>query len=255
MPHRLRLLAPPGRRRTRGRRLVFSRRLEHRHDHGQLRGHRWRGQTIDFLSSVKRPRLSGCLNTRSRDRAAAETERDFAAERGNPESVKHSALAAAFCETRTDHEGDGLSSMGGGACPPWDNDFHAPIRREIEAHEGARQQSRRDHDRARRHGSSVAACRKPWPRAASVDVKEVTPETMSEFKVAVSKVLTPHASAILLDRSSVWEAAKRALENAGLLLAYELSGYDNTQAGRCPICCRMFPPNALWTWGGCCQDS
>jgi tagatose 1,6-diphosphate aldolase len=68
----------------------------------------------------------------------------------------------------------------------------------------------------------------------SVDVKEVTPETMSEFKVAVSKVLTPHASAILLDPEFGLEAAKARSKNAGLLLAYELSGYDNTQAGRLP---------------------
>ncbi len=35
--------------------------------------------------------------------------------------------------------------------------------------------------------------------ARGVDVKEITPDMMSEFKVVVSKVLTPHASAILLD--------------------------------------------------------
>ncbi|HTS27378.1 MAG TPA: tagatose 1,6-diphosphate aldolase [Bryobacteraceae bacterium] len=67
-----------------------------------------------------------------------------------------------------------------------------------------------------------------------VDVKEITPEMMSEFKVAVSKVLTPHASAILLDPEFGLEAAKARSQNAGLLLAYELSGYDNTRPGRLP---------------------
>ena len=37
--------------------------------------------------------------------------------------------------------------------------------------------------------------------ARGVDVKEITPEVMSEFKVAVSRILTPHASAILLGSS------------------------------------------------------
>ena len=67
-----------------------------------------------------------------------------------------------------------------------------------------------------------------------VDVKEITPAMMSEFKVAVSKVLTPHASAILLDPEFGLDAAHARASNAGLLLAYELSGYDNTQPGRLP---------------------
>src|SRR5258708_27961304 len=35
--------------------------------------------------------------------------------------------------------------------------------------------------------------------AKGIDPKQVTDEMMSEFKIAVTKVLTPHASAILLD--------------------------------------------------------
>ena len=57
---------------------------------------------------------------------------------------------------------------------------------------------------------------------------------MSEFKVAVTKVLTPHATAILLDPEFGLEATRARAANAGLLLAYELSGYDNTQPGRLP---------------------
>ena len=70
--------------------------------------------------------------------------------------------------------------------------------------------------------------------AKGVDKKQVTDEMMSEFKVAVSKVLTPHASAILLDPEWGLPAAKARAKNAGLLLAYEASGYDNTQPGRLP---------------------
>jgi len=67
-----------------------------------------------------------------------------------------------------------------------------------------------------------------------VPVEQVTAEMMSEFKVAVSKVLTPHASAILLDPEFGIPAAQARSKNAGLLLAYEETGYDNTQPGRLP---------------------
>jgi tagatose 1,6-diphosphate aldolase len=70
--------------------------------------------------------------------------------------------------------------------------------------------------------------------AKGIDPKQVTDDMMIEFKVAVSKVLTPHASAILLDPEWGLPAAKARSSNAGLLLAYELSGYDNTQPGRLP---------------------
>lgn len=67
-----------------------------------------------------------------------------------------------------------------------------------------------------------------------VDPKEVTPQMMTEFKQAVVRVLTPHASAILLDPEYGIPAAAWKAANAGLLLAYENSGYDNTRPGRLP---------------------
>ena len=70
--------------------------------------------------------------------------------------------------------------------------------------------------------------------ARGVDVQEITPAMMSEFKVAVSRILTPHASAILLDPEFGLEAGRARAPNAGLLLAYELSGYDTTRPGRLP---------------------
>src|SRR5258705_10779114 len=63
---------------------------------------------------------------------------------------------------------------------------------------------------------------------------EVTDAMMEEFKVLVSEVLTPHATAILLDPEWGLPAARRRAKNAGLLLAYEQSGYDNTRPGRIP---------------------
>jgi tagatose 1,6-diphosphate aldolase len=67
-----------------------------------------------------------------------------------------------------------------------------------------------------------------------VDKKDVTSQMMSEFKEAVVRVLTPHASAILLDPEYGLTAAKERAKGCGLLLAYENSGYDNTQPGRLP---------------------
>jgi tagatose 1,6-diphosphate aldolase len=67
-----------------------------------------------------------------------------------------------------------------------------------------------------------------------VDKNEVTSQMLEEFKTAVTRVLTPHASAILLDPEYGLPAAAARSKNAGLLLAYENSGYDNTRPGRLP---------------------
>jgi len=61
---------------------------------------------------------------------------------------------------------------------------------------------------------------------------EVTSAMMEEFKSLVTEVLTPHASAILLDPEFGLPASKRRARNAGLLLAYEKTGYDKTGPGR-----------------------
>jgi tagatose 1,6-diphosphate aldolase len=63
---------------------------------------------------------------------------------------------------------------------------------------------------------------------------EVSDAMMEEFKSLVAEVLTPHASAILLDPEWGLPAAKRRAKNAGLLLAYEKTGYDKTGPGRLP---------------------
>ena len=61
---------------------------------------------------------------------------------------------------------------------------------------------------------------------------DVSDALMEEFKSLVAEVLTPHASAILLDPEWGLPAAKRRAKNAGLLLAYEKTGYDKTGPGR-----------------------
>jgi tagatose 1,6-diphosphate aldolase len=57
---------------------------------------------------------------------------------------------------------------------------------------------------------------------------------LEDFKIAVSEILTPHASAILLDPEWGLPAAKHRAKNSGLLLAYEKTGYDHTEPGRLP---------------------
>ena len=76
--------------------------------------------------------------------------------------------------------------------------------------------------------------RKSIASAKGVPQEQISDDMMAEFKVAVSRVLTPYASAILLDPEFGLPAAKARAANAGLLLAYEESGYDNTKPGRLP---------------------
>jgi tagatose 1,6-diphosphate aldolase len=106
------------------------------------------------------------------------------------------------------------------------------------------------------HGVIAAAAmdqrgslRKSIASAKGVPPDQVTNEMMSEFKIAVSKVLTPHASAILLDPEYGLPAAKARSSNAGLLLAYEESGYDNTKPGRLPDLLPHVSAKRISDWG------
>lgn len=51
--------------------------------------------------------------------------------------------------------------------------------------------------------------------------KEVTAQEISDFKVLVSRCLTPETSAILLDPEYGLAAAENRAQTSGLLLAYE----------------------------------
>jgi tagatose 1,6-diphosphate aldolase len=63
---------------------------------------------------------------------------------------------------------------------------------------------------------------------------DVGDREIEEFKTLVTEVLTPHASAILLDPEWGLPASRRRAKNAGLLMAYEKTGYDKTGPGRLP---------------------
>ncbi len=64
--------------------------------------------------------------------------------------------------------------------------------------------------------------------------REIGAAELIEFKTLVTEVLTPYATAILLDPEYGLEASQRRAEGTGLLLAYEKTGYDATVKGRLP---------------------
>jgi tagatose 1,6-diphosphate aldolase len=61
-----------------------------------------------------------------------------------------------------------------------------------------------------------------------------TAEDLSQFKKAVSTVLTRHATAILLDTEYGTKAIQARAKGTGVLLAYEKTGYDTTDDSRLP---------------------
>ena len=81
---------------------------------------------------------------------------------------------------------------------------------------------------------------------------EVGDRDIEEFKSIVTEVLTPHASAILLDPEWGIPASKKRAKNAGLLLAYEKTGYDKTGPGRLPDLLDDWSVRRLKEVGGDC---
>lgn len=66
------------------------------------------------------------------------------------------------------------------------------------------------------------------------DGNEAAAEDMTQFKLGVASVLTRYASAILLDPEYGLPALKVKDPHAGVLLAYEKTGYDVSDARRLP---------------------
>jgi tagatose 1,6-diphosphate aldolase len=88
------------------------------------------------------------------------------------------------------------------------------------------------------HGVIAAAAmdqrgslRKAIAKARGADVSDAE---LTEFKTAVVKILTPYASAILIDTEYGLPALKHKAPRTGVLLAYEKSGYDTSTTGRLP---------------------
>lgn len=79
-----------------------------------------------------------------------------------------------------------------------------------------------------------SALRSLFARSLAIAPENVPAEKLIEFKEAVSRILTPHASAILLDPEYGLSASRQRAKSAGLLLAYEKTGYDKNVPGRLP---------------------
>ncbi|MEE8348579.1 MAG: tagatose 1,6-diphosphate aldolase [Acidobacteriota bacterium] len=70
--------------------------------------------------------------------------------------------------------------------------------------------------------------------AQHLDSAAISDEVLVEFKTAVIRILSPHASGVLLDPDYGLPASRAREEGVGLLLSYERSGYDNSLPGRMP---------------------
>lgn len=68
---------------------------------------------------------------------------------------------------------------------------------------------------------------------AQHQTEEPTVAQMEELKVLVADELTKYASSMLLDPEYGLPATKALDEKAGLLLAYEKTGYDTTSTNAC----------------------
>lgn len=94
--------------------------------------------------------------------------------------------------------------------------------------------------------------RKSIAKAKGVTENGVSREEMQDFKTEVSKALTPHATAILLDPEYGLPAAKARAKNSGLLLAYEVTGYEQNVPGRMPELIPGYSVKKLKEDGGDC---
>jgi tagatose 1,6-diphosphate aldolase len=79
-----------------------------------------------------------------------------------------------------------------------------------------------------------SALRKLFTAATGIAGDQIPRALLEQFKESVSRILTPHASAILLDPEIGLPAASQRAKNVGLLLAYEQTGYDKSVSGRVP---------------------
>ena len=61
-----------------------------------------------------------------------------------------------------------------------------------------------------------------------------TAEDLSTFKTAVTRILTKHATAILMDPEYGLEAIRQRAPGTGVLMSYEKTGYDVSVKGRLP---------------------
>jgi len=78
------------------------------------------------------------------------------------------------------------------------------------------------------------ALRKLLSAELKIEKHAVPREQLEEFKSIVVRVLSPHATAVLLEPEYGLQAASKRAPSSGLLMAYEVSGYDPAVPSRLP---------------------
>lgn len=78
------------------------------------------------------------------------------------------------------------------------------------------------------------ALRKLFSVELKIEKQAVPREQLEQFKSIVVRALSPHASAVLLEPEYGLPAAAQRASSSGLLMAYEVSGYDPSVPGRIP---------------------
>ncbi len=78
------------------------------------------------------------------------------------------------------------------------------------------------------------ALRSLFSAELKIEKQAVPREQLEEFKSIIVRVLSPHATAVLLEPEYGLPAASQRASSAGLLMAYEVSGYDPNVPGRLP---------------------
>src|SRR3982750_136829 len=68
--------------------------------------------------------------------------------------------------------------------------------------------------------------------AAGVPLDAISDAKLGEFKAAVTRVLSEHASAVLLDPEFGSGAFSERARGCGLLMTYEMDGYENPRPNR-----------------------
>src|SRR3989440_13051155 len=78
------------------------------------------------------------------------------------------------------------------------------------------------------------ALRSLFSAEMKIEKPSVPHEQLEKFKSIVVRVLSPHASAVLLEPEYGLRAAVQRAPSAGLLMAYEVSGFDLAVPSRLP---------------------
>jgi tagatose 1,6-diphosphate aldolase len=78
------------------------------------------------------------------------------------------------------------------------------------------------------------ALRSLFSMELKIEKRAVSHEQLEQFKSIVVRALSPHASAVLLEPEYGLQAAGQRDPSSGLLMAYEVSGYDHDVPSRLP---------------------